>query len=156
MTGIKEADYLAEADVGLFSINFTVGKRRQIDCGLRAVPGRLLRSLNRFDLHQPDWGFVILSHSPSLSLLAPMIIFRSLSFARDYSRNIPKAAFTMRRRNGQVNRTDPNIHAQEAPNQRPAVRTSLPRYRIAASHQRNIAQKFFAEAAKNLLQWAYY
>src|SRR6266511_1154900 len=68
MLGIKEADYFAEAYVGLPSINFPVGKSRQINCDFRAVHRLRPGPLDRFDLHQPDLRFVVLSHSPSLLL----------------------------------------------------------------------------------------
>jgi hypothetical protein len=45
-----------------------------------------------------------------------MINFRSLSFMRASQRNKSKSLLIRRRRNGQENHSDPNIHAQQAPN----------------------------------------
>src|SRR5215470_19748517 len=101
MLGIKEAEYLAEGYVSLPPINFPVGKRRQIDCDFRAVIRRRPRPLDRFDLHQPDLGFVVLSHSPSLLLFKDKFPSSPLCAL---IRAIHQKPFTMRRSNGRGNR----------------------------------------------------
>src|SRR5262245_6095639 len=90
MLGIKEAEYFAEAYVGLPSINFPVGKSRQIDCDFRAVHRLRPGPLDRLDLNQPDLGFVVLSHLPSLLLCCyySKINFRPLLYARLHAQYI--------------------------------------------------------------------
>jgi hypothetical protein len=151
MPCIKETDYFAEAYVGFFSINIPLGKRRQIDCDLRAVLGRLFRSLDRFDLHQLVLEFVVLSHSPSLLLFRCYYLkvnFRAPSFMRAYSRNTSKPFYNAKGtgRATSVILTPPLWGSQTQPRRKILQRHATPN--IVVLYPQHHAKKFYQRRQK--------